>query len=373
MLKKIIALLICFSLLPTAAQAFSVSGEASIVICADTNQVLYAENHHKKMGMASTTKIMTAIIALENGNSTDIVTVSQNASRQEGSSVYLKPNDNVTLSNLLYGLMLNSGNDAAMAIAEHISGTPEAFVLLMNEKAEELGCKDTCFTNPSGLPDPKHYSTAYDMALIMSYAIKNDVFAKITGTKDYQIETRESVTYLKNHNKLLWQYPYCIGGKTGYTKSAGRCFVSCARKNGVTLIAVTLNAPDDWNDHKKLLDFGFEKAIMTTITHKNEILCTKKIRGTKLNVLSGSNFSIPLKNGKKNRITCKVQLNESINSEIKYGTHLGTGDIYVGDFYIASIDLISGQDISAGKSDNLFDAFGNIFKSTLLEKNNLYD
>ncbi len=367
MLKKLITFIICFSMIQMPCKAFFVSGKSSIVICADTNQVLYGENQHKKMAMASTTKIMTAIVALEHGNTTDMVTVSQNASHQEGSSVYLKPQDKVSLSDLLYGLMLNSGNDAAMAIAEHISKTSEDFVLLMNEKATELGCRNTHFKNPSGLPDDDHYSTAYDMAIIMSYAMKNDEFAKIVATKEHQIQTADSITYLRNHNKLLWQYPTCIGGKTGFTKVAGRCFVSSAKKDGVTLVCVTLDAPDDWSDHKSLLDFGFEKAEMAPILSQNEILCTRKIRGVRLNILSGDDVSIPLKNGRKRNVSIKVNLDETINGEINYGTHLGIGEIYVGDFLAGTASLISGQSIQAAKQNAFSDTFGSVFRNVLLK------
>lgn len=367
MLKRLITFIICFSLIATPCKAFFVSGKSCIVLCADTNQVLYGENQHKKMPMASTTKIMTAIIALEHGNTTDMVTVSQNAAHQEGSSVYLRPGDAVSLSDLLYALMLNSGNDAAMAIAEHIAKTPEDFVLLMNEKATELGCRNTSFKNPSGLPDDDHYSTAYDMAIIMSYAMKNDEFAKIVSTKEHQIKTATGVTYLRNHNKLLWQYPTCIGGKTGFTKSAGRCFVSSAEKDGVTLVCVTLDAPDDWKDHKTLLDFGFEKAEMTPIFFQNEILCTKRIRGTRLNILAASDVSIPLKNGRKRHLTIKVNLDEAINGDINYGTHLGVGEIYVGNSLVGAVELISGQSIKGAKQNAFSDAFGIVFKNMLLK------
>ncbi len=367
MLKKLITFIICFSIIQLPCEAFSVSAGSSVVICADTNQVLYGENYHKKMGIASTTKIMTAIVALEHGNTTDMVTISQNAAIQEGSSVYLKAGDKVTLSDLLYALMLNSGNDAAMAIAEHIAKTPEDFAILMNEKAIELGCHDTNFKNPSGLPDDEHYSTAYDMALIMSYAIKNDEFTKITGTKEHQIKTESGVTYLKNHNKLLWQYPACIGGKTGFTKTAGRCFVSCAKKDGVTLVCVTLDAPDDWNDHKNLLDFGFEKVKVTPILSENEILCTRRIRGTRLNILAGEDISIPLKNGRKHHIAIKVNLDEIINGDINYGMHLGYGEIYVANHLVGTVSLISGQSIQSAKQNAFSDTFGSIFRNVLLK------
>jgi len=366
MFKKIFALILCFSLFPNTATAISTGAQASIVICADTNQILYGENYNKKLPMASTTKIMTAIVALECGNLDDIVTVSSYASRQEGSSIYAKENDKISLEDLLYGLMLNSGNDAAMAIAEHIAKNPENFVRLMNKKAQVIGCKNTHFANPSGLPDPDHYSTAYDMAIIMSYAIKKPDFAKITGTKEYQINTSDSVTYLKNHNRLLWQYPYATGGKTGYTKAAGRCFVSSAKKGDATLIAVTLNDPDDWIDHQNLLDYGFEEAKMTQILSRNDILCTKKIHGVRVNLLSGSDLSIPLKDGKRHRVTCKVRLKKNMDKDIKYGTHLGIGEIYVGDHFVTTIGLISGQDVFKKNGVRFSDTLSKILKNGLL-------
>ena len=366
MLKKITIFAICFSLFNIPSYALSLSSKSSIVICADTNQVLFGENIHEKMGMASTTKIMTAIIALEHGNMSDTVTVSQNASLQEGSSIYLKTGDKISLENLLYGLMLNSGNDAAMAIAEHISKNEEEFVSLMNKKAEELDLKNTHFENPSGLPDEHHYSTAYDMARLMSYAMQNDGFARIVMAKEHQITTQNAVTHLRNHNKLLWQYPYAIGGKTGYTKSCGRCFVSCAKKDNVTIIAVTLDAPDDWNDHKKLLDLGFEKAPLTSVISKNEIICTRVINGMRVNLLSSDNFSIPLKEGKRSRITCQIKLNDVLPKQINYATPVGIGKVYVEDFFVGNIELTSGQNIPQKTRFGILQTFLDILKKTLL-------
>lgn len=365
MLKKIIAFIICFSLIQLPCYALPLSSEASIVICTDTNQVLFGEDIHKKMGMASTTKIMTAILALEYGNLSDIVTVSKKASLQEGSSIYLKENDKISLCHLLYGLMLNSGNDAAMTIAEHISKSEEDFVLLMNKKAKELGLLDTHFENPSGLPDKNHYSTAYDMAILMSYAIRNEEFAKIVSTKEYKIETQNSVTHLRNHNKLLWKYPFTSGGKTGFTKSCGRCFVSSAKKDGVTLVAVTLNAPDDWNDHMKLFDYGFEKAKMTEIIEKNQILATRKIGDLRINILASNSVFLPLKNGRKHPVSCKIRLDDNIPPIIRFGTHLGYGDIYVDKSYAGSVELISGQDFSYTKTEAFYDTLKNIAKKMM--------
>lgn len=360
MLKKIIAFIICFSLIPITCFALPLSSESSIVICADTNQVLFGQDIHKKMGMASTTKIMTAILALEYGDISDTVSISQNASLQEGSSIYLKSGDKISLHHLLYGLMLNSGNDAAMAIAEHISKSEEDFVVLMNKKAKELKLHNTQFSNSSGLPDKDHYSTAYDMATLMSYALQNEAFAEIVATKEYKIESESSVTHLRNHNKLLWKYPFATGGKTGFTKACGRCFVSSANKDGVTLIAVTLNAPDDWNDHIKLLDYGFDKTEMTEIIEKNQILCTRKIGDSRTNVLAASPVFLPLKNGKKHPVTCKICLNRNLPNNIKFGTSLGYGDIYVDGFFCGRVELISGQGINSEQFTTFWNSLKNV-------------
>lgn len=343
MVKKIIALFMCVCFFPTPASAVSTGADGAVVIEAATRQIIYSNNCHERFAMASTTKIMTAALAIENGNTTDLVTVSQNAQNQEGSSIYLRTNDRITLEDLLYGLMLNSGNDAAVAIAEYIGGSTENFVKMMNEKAEELGCRDTHFTNPSGLYDKNHYSSAYDMAIIMSYAMENDEFKKIISTKEYQINTGNSVTYLRNHNKLLWQYEKCIGGKTGFTKLAGRCLVTCAERDDITLIAVTLNDSDDWRDHKNLYEYSFERTTKKNIIKRNDILCTRKIRGQRINILAGENFTIPYVSGKKSKISCKIYLSEKINGEIRVGMNIGSARIYSGKYYIGTIPVTSGQ------------------------------
>lgn len=368
MIKKIMAFIICLSLFPVPCSAFTVSSNACIVICADTNQVLFGESIHEKLGMASTTKIMTAIIALEKGDPDDTVTVSQNAANQEGSSVYLKAGEKVKLSDLLYALMLNSGNDAAVAIAEHISKTEDKFVAEMNKKAKKLKLKNTHFENPCGLPDKEHYSTAYDMAVLMSYAIKNKEFMRIVGTKDHRFETDSSVTHLKNHNKLLWKYPFSTGGKTGFTKSSGRCLVSSAAKNGINLVTVTLNAPDDWNDHMKLLDFGFKKVEMTVVCEKNQILKTHKIGDSKINILSKDSFSLPLENGRKYPVTCKIKLFDIGGMDIRFGTHIGYGEIFVDGFYTGSVRLISGQDITKHPINSYRNSLQIILKKLFLAK-----
>jgi len=349
-------------LLSTPSFAEETKG-AYILMESDTRQVIKKENENERLPIASTTKIMTALVALENAKPGDIFTVSKNAQNQEGSSIYLREGDKMSVENLLYGLMLNSGNDTAVALAEGVAGSTEAFCGLMNEKAREIGCKNTNFKNPNGLNEDGHYSTAYDMALIMAYAMKNEELAKIMSTKRYNIDDGNSITYLKNHNKLLWQYEYCTGGKTGFTKASGRCLVTSAEKDGVRLVAVTLNCPDDWKEHTKLFDYGFETVKDTKIIEKGSILTTKIINGKKVNLIAAEDAKIPLANGKKCNITGKIHLKEE-NSDIKIGDNLGYARIYYDNYPVTSIPVKSGQNVKKAP----FSGFGFIKRIILKSK-----
>lgn len=221
-----------------------------------TNRVLLEENADDQVSVASITKLMTAVVALEYGDLSDRVKVSKEAVETNGSSIYLEAGEEITLEDLLYGLMLRSGNDAAKAIAEHIGESEEGFVYLMNETALYLGMTNSHFMNPHGLDEDDHYSSAYDIAILMQYAMQNDTFQEISKTKSYQSEQR---TYpWRNKNKLLTEkFEYTTGGKTGFTNKAGRTLVTTAEKDAEKLIVVTLNASDDWNDHMALYDWGF--------------------------------------------------------------------------------------------------------------------
>lgn len=246
-----------------------VSAQNAILINQTTGDVLYEKNAYNKQSIASITKVMTAIIAIESSHMDDTVKASRNAIHTEGSSIYLEEGEEMLLRDLVYGLMLRSGNDASVAIAEHIGGSEEGFVYIMNEKARWLGMTDTNFTNPHGLEEDNHYSTAYDMAILMKYAMQNQEFKEISSTSMY---TAESRSYgWKNKNKLLTHlYPHSTGGKTGFTSKAGRTLLSTAEKNGHQLIAVTLNAPDDWNDHIQLFNYGFNQLEDTFGREKDE-------------------------------------------------------------------------------------------------------
>lgn len=232
------------------------SAQAAVLMDADSGRVLFEKNADEERLIASITKIMTALVALEATDDLDAaVTVKREYTLAEGSSMYLKAGEELSMRELLYGLMLSSGNDAALAVAGACAGEVETFVGWMNQRAESLGMTHTHFINPNGLNDENHYSTARDMALLTREALQNEVFAEIVSTRSITLGERT----LTNHNKLLWRYEGAVGVKTGYTQMAGRTLVSAAERDGQTLIAVTLNDPDDWADHAALLDWGFAR------------------------------------------------------------------------------------------------------------------
>jgi serine-type D-Ala-D-Ala carboxypeptidase (penicillin-binding protein 5/6) len=247
-----------------------VSANNAILIEQSTGRVLFEKDAHSQESIASITKIMTAIIAIESGKMEEKATASREAIYTEGSSIYLEQGEKMALEDLVYGLMLRSGNDAAVAIAEHVGGSLDGFVYLMNEKAKWLGMENTHFDNPHGLDSDTHYSSAYDMAILTQYAMNNEKYREISGTTSYKSDER-TYSWI-NKNKLLTQYyEYSTGGKTGFTKKTGRTLVSTASKDGMNLIVVTLNAPDDWKDHMSLFEWGFENFDMKTLTDEGEV------------------------------------------------------------------------------------------------------
>lgn len=242
---------VCICCIPAVAEAVTVSATAAVLLDADTGQVLYQKEPHSRMRIASTTKLMTALVALEHGSLEQEITVTA-AHMVEGSSMYLRVGERLTLEELLYGLLLCSGNDAALAVTECAGGV-EPFVELMNRKAASLGMENTRFANPNGLDDEEHYSTAYDMALLACAAAEDGALLRLASTRSVAVGGRT----LTNHNKLLWRLEGCLGLKTGYTRAAGRTLVSCVERDGHRLAAVTLRDGDDWNDHEALYRWGF--------------------------------------------------------------------------------------------------------------------
>lgn len=300
-------------------QAVETSASAAILIEADSGRVLYEHNADQQMLIASTTKIMTALVVLESCDLDEMVPITQ-AHMAEGSSMYLQPGEELTVETLLYGLLLCSGNDAALALADHCGPGVEVFVEKMNDKAKELGLVNTSFANPNGLDDEQHYSTARDMARLAAYAMENETFSRIVSTKSITIDGRT----MTNHNKLLSRYEGCIGLKTGYTRAAGRTLVSCAVRDGMKLIAVTLKDGNDWADHAALFDYGFSQYQMQSPAVRGKAVCEIPVlNGTeqKVSLCYGADFSYPVQAGE----TLEVQWNipECTFAPVKDGEQAG--------------------------------------------------
>ena len=276
----------------------AISADSAILLDAQTGRVLYEKQADKQSLIASTTKIMTALVVCEQTNVLDRVRIPQEAVGIEGSSMYLKAGEVMTVQELLYGMMLHSGNDAAVALAIYCGGTVEGFAELMNDKAHRLGMHNTHFVNPNGLDAPGHYSTARDMAKLAAYAMNNPIFAKTVSTKSVKAASRT----LTNHNKLLWSLDGADGVKTGYTKAAGRILVSSCNRQGRRLIAVTMNDRNDWQDHKQLMDSGYADFSVRQLVTAGECLGTAQvISGEKATVqlLAAADFSYALLTGEE--------------------------------------------------------------------------
>jgi D-alanyl-D-alanine carboxypeptidase (penicillin-binding protein 5/6) len=334
--------------------AFAISARSAVVLDAASGRVLYSHNSNEKRGMASTTKIMTALCALEYGDTEKTITISPTASGIEGSSMYLAKGEKIKFIDLIYGLMLVSGNDAATAIAENVSGSVEKFAELMNEKATEIGALNTNFTNPHGLSDENHYTTAHDLAKITAYAMKNPVFCEIVSTKSKKLPQNEGgyPRHLVNHNKFLSMYESCIGVKTGFTKATGRCLVTAAEKNGMRLICATLNAPDDWSDHKTLLDNAFAEFSPYKIKNSDETITTANVKkGTsdqvELTVLN--DIYIPIRQGEESLLKVSAEAFEDLSAPILQGDVLGTLTIKISGEECGKFPLVAKSDVEVKK------------------------
>lgn len=249
-----------------------ITAQSYILLDAKANQIIMEHQAHELRPPASTTKIMTAILALELGNLWQQVEVSKKAATVGEATINLEPGEKIALNNLIKGALIKSGNDATIAIAEHLAGSEELFVFLMNRKAKMLGAKHTSFQNPNGLPKKGHYSTAYDLALMARYGMNKKMFEGIVSTKETAIpwEGKTWNRFLKNTNKLLWKYPGANGVKTGTTKEAGNCLVASAQRNDRLLIAVVLNSQDRFGDATKLLNYGFDNSVLRKIPRGSE-------------------------------------------------------------------------------------------------------
>jgi len=326
----------------------SVSAKAAIVIENLSGRVIYSKNADARMPMASTTKIMTAICAIENTQTDKLITVNDAAVGIEGSSVYLTKGEKITIKDLLYAMMLNSGNDAATALACEVSGSVEKFSELMNKTAQRIGAKNTHFTNPSGLYEENHYTTASDLALIASYALKNPIFSEIVSTKEKTVTNgdKDYPRRLKNHNKLLWQYQGCMGVKTGYTKKCGRCLVSSAKRDGVALTCVTLSAPDDWNDHKSLLDYGFSKCKEICVAGQNDYCSTinlGKNKSQRVKLKFKDSLYFVSHTDKANDVSITYSLKDDLALPVSEGQSAGRAYLYVDGILCCESELLCAE------------------------------
>ena len=311
------------------------AAKAAVLIHGDTGTLLFEKNAEERMLIASTTKIMTAFVVLENCAPEDEVEIKSEYCGIEGSSMYLSAGTTRKVEDLLYGLMLASGNDAAVALAHHAGGSIEGFAELMNEKARELGLENSHFVNPHGLDAEEHYSSAKDLAVITSAAMKNDKFREIASTRSI---TLEGLTYV-NHNKLLWNYDGTVGGKTGYTMAAGRSLVSCAERDGLLLICVTLSDPNDWNDHMALFDWGFDSYRYEQIVNTNEMAKLPIVSGSveSIGVAAERELSLLLK--KEDTVDCSYELPRFAYASVVAGERAGAVTVRVNGEAVARIDI----------------------------------
>ncbi len=345
----------------------SISARSACLMEAQSGKVLYSKSADTRLPMASTTKIMTALVTLESGIALDkVIRVPKQAVGVEGSSIYLQENEAISVSDLLYALMLESGNDAATALAISVGGSVEGFVELMNKKAEELGLTNTHFTNPHGLPDDGHYTTARELAVIMANAVKNDIFSEISGCKKKVVpKENDGVRVFYNHNRLLSSYSGVIAGKTGFTKDSGRCLVTCAERDGLRVICVTLNAPNDWNDHASLFDFAF--ANYKKVSFEQIQMDIPVISGVKDSVRvateSGIDFITAADNGE---IEVKVEVPHFLYADIKKGDMVGKAVYYQNGKRIASLPIYTTESINKKHFGfNLFEWLSDLFKGLL--------
>lgn len=331
------------SLSPEASAINNIDVSAkSCVLMYEDGQCIYEKNADERQLIASTTKIMTSIICIEKLKLDNTVKIKPEYCLIEGSSMYLEAGERYTVRDLLLGLLLASGNDAALALADYAAGSEQAFAELMNEKAETLGMSNSHFVNPHGLDAKGHYSSAKDMAKLMLYCIENKTFRELVSC--YSVNVKGNV--LTNHNKMLKTYPGCIGGKTGFTAAAGRCLVSCAEKNGMRFVCVTLSAPDDWNDHIKLYDYAFSQYMLKNISNEAKF-DIPVISGSKKTVSVMPKTDVQILVNHKAGFEIKTEFPVFIFAPVKIGETAGKICVIIKDNVVAEIPLVYAENVAA--------------------------
>lgn len=330
---------LCFSLiLSTSASSdtpLAVSAKSAIAIESGSHNVIFEKNAYEKLPMASTTKIMTALVVLETLPLDHVFTIDPTAVGTEGTSAYLQKGDTLTVENALYALLLQSANDVAVGLAIEVSGSIEKFASVMNQKAKELELSDTSFANPSGLPNDNHYTTAYDLARLGAVCLDNADFARIVSTKSITVSISGKDRTFVNHNRLLSLYEGAIGIKTGFTKESGRCLVGACKKDGVTVVTVTLSAPNDWKDHSSMFDYAFSQYSSYTLCDKNEYVVSVPIAGTGRYISASP----------KETVCVSLKDNSIISVSIEY-VRLVFSPVYKGDIIAYALFSTEGKTIA---------------------------
>ncbi len=350
--KKVLGLILVFlSMKTVSVKAISTSATSAILMDMDGGRILYAEDIHNRRSVASISKVMTAIVSIENKNIEDKVTIGEEIKTAYGSGIYIKSGEEMTMKDLLYGLMLRSGNDAALAIAHHTAGSVDKFVVKMNEKAKEIGMTNSEFNNPSGLDQDKgNYSTAYDMALLMKYAYQNETFKKIMGTKQYTLTTNKNVYRWTNKNKLLNSYKYTTGGKTGFTEKARRTLITTASKDHLNLVVVTLNDGNDWQDHIDLFDYGFSTYQSYELLKEGNIQIYDEVYYEDYDLYVKEAFKYALTEEERKQIILKFELEKA--RIIENDSIVGKVKIFLGDEEIGMRDIFVKEKEAEQKKSN---------------------
>lgn len=330
------------------------SARAAVLMDVNSNRILYSKNMNEKLAMASTTKIMTILVAIESGKLDEKVTVSKKASHMEGSSIYLREGERHTVNDLMYAIMLRSGNDAAVAVAEHIGGSVEGFADMMNKKALDIGAKNTRFANPHGLDSEGHYTTARDLALITSYALKNPVFSSIVSSKKKIIEGPPNENWdrvMINKNKMLWQFDGGDGVKTGFTNKAGRCLVSSATRDGLQIVCVVLNCGPMWNDSSSLLEYAFKNFIKKKVVEKDSIFKVVEVNNGKerfVGVRPVEDFALALRADEINNVKLIADDLRVAQAPFKKGDDAGRLNVYIDKTLLKTIKLEYSEGVESG-------------------------
>lgn len=341
----------------------NIDARAYVLIDPITGRVLIEKNSEERMAMASTTKIMTAIIAIEKGNLKSKVKVSTKAAAIGGSSFYLKAGETMSLENMLYGLLLPSGNDAAVAIAEHIGGTEKIFTDLMNLKAHQIGAFNTHFMNPHGLDEPGHYTTARDLAMIAKYAWSIPEFREIVKTREKVINDGSYTRHIYNTNRLLWNNAGICGIKTGFTGNAGKCLVASAVKNGFQLISVVLGSKDHFGDSYDLLNYGFSHFKYKQLVVKDKLYTSVEVKNGILDrvlLVAGEDVFLPV--GENEIFELKMAVPENITAPIIKNQPVGEIHVYINGKHVFKTNLVSAQEI---REKTLFDIYYKIIREWL--------